>query len=328
MFDAHLRYLVCPRCKKELQIEKVEGDDVVTKSGSLICTECASVYPIINQIPRFVDANNYADSFGFEWLTHKKTQYDHTSGIKASEERFAKETRWADRLDGQIIIEAGSGSGRFTKHALQTGAFVISFDYSQAVEANFESNGKNENLLLVQANIYEMPFADDIADKLFCFGILQHTPDAKKAIICLVQKLKKGGELVCDHYPFNENTPFNTKYWVRPITKRLPHKFLYNFGKKYIDFMWPIFKLNRRLFSPKRANRLNWRLLIPDYTSLGLDEAQLKEWAYLDFFDMLSPAHDHPVRLKTFKRWLEDAGLEDVDARPGYNGWEGRGIKK
>jgi SAM-dependent methyltransferase len=328
MFDAHLHYLVCPKCKKELQIEKVEGDDVVTKSGSLICTGCAGVYPIINQIPRFVDASNYADSFGFEWLTHKKTQYDHASGIKASEERFAKETRWGDRLDGQIIIEAGSGSGRFTKHALQTGAFVISFDYSQAVEANFESNGKNENLLLVQASIYEMPFADDIADKLFCFGVLQHTPDARKAIISLVQKLKKGGELVCDHYPFNKNTPFNTKYWVRPITKRLPHRFLYNFGKRYIDFMWPIFKLNRRIFSPKRANRINWRLLIPDYTSLGLDESQLKEWAYLDFFDMLSPAHDHPVRLKTFKRWLEDAGLEDVDAHPGYNGWEGRGIKK
>jgi len=233
-----------------------------------------------------------------------------------------------NHLGGQLIIEAGSGSGRFTKHALETGAMVLSFDYSNAVEANYESNGENQNLLLVQANIYEMPFPDNIADKLFCFGVLQHTPNAKKAIDVLVQKLKKDGEIVCDHYPFNKNTPFNTKYWVRPITKRLPHRFLYNFGKHYIDFMWPIFKLNRYLFSPKRANKINWRLLIPDYTSLGLDEKQLKEWAYLDFFDMLSPAHDHPVRLKTFRRWLEEAGLKDVDAHLGYNGWEGRGKKK
>ena len=134
-------------------------------------------------------------------------------------------------------------------------------------------------------------------------------------------------QLVCDHYPFNKNTWFNTKYWVRPLTKHLPHKFLYNFGKCYINFMWGIFKLNHKLFSPKRANRINWRLLIPDYSCLRLPEAQLKEWAYLDFFDMLSPAHDHPIRLETFRGFLEESGLKNVEAHPGYNGWEGRGIK-
>lgn len=232
MFDAHLTYLVSPKCKKELKTDNVEGDDTVTKSGSLVCVGCGGMYPIINHIPLFVDKGNYADSFGFEWLAHKKTQYYHAGGIKASEERFVKETRLGDRLDRQIIIEAGSGSGRFTKHALQTGAFVISFDYSQAAEANFESNGGNNNLLLVQASIYEMPFADDVADKIFCFGVLQHTPSTKDSINTLAKKMKKGGELVCDHYPYNENMPFNTKYWVRPITKRLPHIFLYNFGKR------------------------------------------------------------------------------------------------
>lgn len=92
--------------------------------------------------------------------------------------------------------------------------------------------------------------------------------------------------------------------------------------------MWPIFKLNRRLLSPKRTNRPNWKLLVPDYTSLGLDEAQLKEWAYLDFFDMLSPVHSRPIKMDTFEKYLEDARLENVDTHPGYNEWEGIGVKK
>ena len=70
---------------------------------------------------------------------------------------------------------------------------VISFDYSKAVEANFQSNGAHKNLLLIQASIYEMPFSDEIADKIFCFGVLQHTPNAKEAINALVKKLAGGG---------------------------------------------------------------------------------------------------------------------------------------
>lgn len=205
---------------------------------------------------------------------------------------------------------------------------MISFDYSSAIDASAMSNPPSKNLLLLQASIFELPLKSGLVDKCFCFGVLQHTPSAKEAIKSLVNTLKVGGEFVCDHYPFNKNTFFNTKYWVRPITKRIPHKMLYNFGKRYINFMWPIFKWNRRHFSPKRANRTNWRLLIPDYTSEGLSEEKLKEWAYLDFFDMLSPQYDRPIKMETLHKFLQEAGLIEVTTRSGYNGWEGRGIKK
>jgi len=33
---------------------------------------------------------------------------------------------------------------------------------------------------LFQASIYELPFAPRQFDKVFCFGVLQHTPDFKK----------------------------------------------------------------------------------------------------------------------------------------------------
>jgi hypothetical protein len=40
----------------------------------------------------------------------------------------------------------------------------------------------------------------------------------------------------------------------------------------------------------------------------------LKEWSYLDTFDMLAPRYDRPATLKTFRRWAVDAGLTDIEA--------------
>ena len=64
-----------------------------------------------------VPVENYAASFGHEWNTHDRTQYDETSGFNASSERFRNETRWGDDLAGQVMLEVGSGSGRFTREA-------------------------------------------------------------------------------------------------------------------------------------------------------------------------------------------------------------------
>ncbi|WP_148417388.1 methyltransferase domain-containing protein [Helicobacter pullorum] len=333
MYKGHLEFLVCPKCKGKLILESLEENKEFVKEGSLECKKCKKSYKITRGIVRFVSQSNYADSFGFEWNMHKKTQYDSKSGVESSKKRFFEESRWHLATDNEnyVILEAGCGSGRFTPYALEVcgeGGIVISFDYSNAVDASALSNPPSKNLLLIQANIFELPLKEKIIDKCFCFGVLQHTPSTKKAIKSLVATLKQGGEFVCDHYPFNKNTWFNTKYYVRPIAKRLPHSVLYNFGKKYINFMWPIFKFNRRIFSEKRANRFNWRLLIPDYSSQGLDEEKLKEWAYLDFFDMLSPWYDRPIRMQTLHHYLQEAGLSEVQTNPGYNGWEGRGIKK
>ena len=106
-----------------LKNEVIENGRI--KEG-VLCDEMAGVeYPIVNYIPRFVDAHNYADSFGLEWNTHFDTQYDHKSKHSISEERFEKETKWGSDLKGQLVLEAGSGSGRFTAFAAKTGATVL-----------------------------------------------------------------------------------------------------------------------------------------------------------------------------------------------------------
>ena len=47
-----------------------------------------------------------------------------------------------------------------------------------------------------------MPFKDNVFDRTFCFGVLQHTPVIKKTLKELIKKTKKGGSIVVDFYPY------------------------------------------------------------------------------------------------------------------------------
>lgn len=194
MYKEHAKLLVCPKCNGDLELFGDIIDDFI-ESGNLICKRCDVSYEIVSGIPRFVESSNYADSFGFEWNMHKKTQYDSVSGVSASRTRFYNETRWG-KCDGEIILEAGCGSGRFTPYALEIAGesgLVISFDYSNAVDAT--SIRPSKNLLRLQADIFNLPLKNDSCDKCFCFGVLQHTPSAKNAIKSLVDSLRGGGNL-------------------------------------------------------------------------------------------------------------------------------------
>jgi SAM-dependent methyltransferase len=131
------------------------------------------------------------------------------------------------------------------------------------------------------------------AARTFCFGVLQHTPNPREAFLALPRHLKPGGNLVADVYIKSlARYVLATKYWVRPLTRRLPLDRLYDLVRRYVDVMWPVARIVRKI--PKVGPALNWRVLIADYSSAfgsdrDIDDQVLKDWAYLDTFDMLSP---------------------------------------
>lgn len=320
MRASHLDHLRCPDCQNSLELNAAAERDGRIESGQLHCVTCRAAYPIVRFVPRFVPEANYADSFGLQWNVHSRTQYDKTSGTTASEARFFEETGWPRDLEGEIVIEAGSGSGRFTQHALSTGATVLSLDYSRAVDANYASNGHQENLLLVQGDLFRMPFPHDYADRLFCFGVLQHTPDPETALRSVVVHVRPGGDLVADIYIKSiAKYVLGTKYWVRPLTRRIDPERLYRVTSRYVNFIWPLARRLRRI--PKIGKPLNWRLLVPDYSDLTDNDDVLREWAELDAFDMLSPRYDKPASVRTARRWCRELGL-GATVKRGYNGVE------
>jgi SAM-dependent methyltransferase len=320
--ENHVQYLCCPGCEGGLKLSEAHrAADGLIERGMLTCSRCRAGYPIVGYVPRFVPDEGYAGGFGLEWNMHDRTQYDRDSGVALSRTRFFEETGWPDRLEKEVLIEAGSGSGRFTEQAVTTGALVLSLDYSRAVDANYRSNGHHDNLLLVQGDLFRMPFPRDIADRLFCLGVLQHTPDPRAALRSLALHVRPGGEIVADIYAKTfARYVLGTKYWVRPVTSRMAPDRLYRLTSSYVDFMWPVAQRTRRIGRLGRV--LNWRLLIGDYSDVIDDDAVLRDWARLDTFDMLAPRYDKPARAKTVRRWCSEMDLDWFVVRPGYNGLE------
>ncbi len=174
-----------------------------------------------------------------------------------------------------------------------------------------------------------MPFAKASFDRAYCFGMLQHTPDPEASFMAITAMLKPGGWIASDIYLKTIGSYYlNTRYWVRPLTRRIEPPRLERIVRGYIDFMWPLARILRHI--PRLGEFLNWRLLIADYSPLlkGAPDATLKEWAYLDTFDMLSPRFDQPQTVATFRHWHEKAGYVDIDVHRGYNGIEGRARKR
>ena len=164
-------------------------------------------FPIIGGVPRIAKLENYTANFGKQWNKFDKTQLDReVDGMTLSKDRFFAETRWdQEDLTGKEVLEVGSGAGRFSKVMLEyTKGTLYSVDFSDAVTANFKNNHQiaPDRFHLFQASIYEMPFPDNSFDKVFCFGVLQHTPNFESSVKALIRKAKPGAEIIVDFRPY------------------------------------------------------------------------------------------------------------------------------
>ena len=264
---------------------------------------------------RIVNEGNYTDNFGFQWNKFQKTQLDReTKNSSQSKDRFFAETGWANEdLNNKNILEVGSGAGRFSQIVLDhTKGNLYSVDYSDAVTANFKNNGHHgDRFHLFQASIYEMPFPDNSFDKVFCFGVLQHTPDFKQSVKALISKVKPGGEVVVDFYPIKGWwTKIHAKYIFRPFTKRMSNEKLLRLIEKNAGWMMKSYSFFNKLGIGKWINRFLPIVDIKGTLPAGLSKEELKEWVILDTFDMFSPMHDHPQKITTVKKWFEEFGMK------------------
>lgn len=315
MTPKQLAYLYCPSCRKGGL--GASG----TPPSELVCTSCKAVFPVVGGIPRFVPNEDYADTFGFQWNIHRQAQLDSHSGRPISRDRLFEVTNWPGDMTGEVIAEAGSGAGRFTEVLVRTGAQVLSFDLSTAVNANYKNNGHHPNLLLFQADIRAAPIREGSMDRVVCLGVVMSTPNPEATFRSLARYVRPGGELVIDCYPARLTALASWKYALRPLTKRMDKERLYAVIARIAPPLVPVAAFMRRVFG-----RAGARLLpIVQYEHLGLSPELNREWAILDTFDMYSPAHDHPQTRGTIRRWYREAGFGDVRVEYGQNGIVARG---
>jgi SAM-dependent methyltransferase len=293
--------------------------------GQLECEVCHTQVPIVRCIPRFVPSESYASSFGFQWNRFDRLQVDTVMHNDLSRDRFYATTGWPAHLEGQRILEAGCGSGRFTELVLETGAEVHSFDLSSAVEAAWRNNADKPNLTMFQASIYQIPLRKQYFDKIFCMGVLQHCPDVAGAFRSLLPFLRRGGEIVIDVYEKPNRFP-PLKYLARPFLRPLGTEGIYNLLCRTIP---PAFNFKKAL---NRIPAIGPHLgaLIPigpisHAPRLNYTDEELKQVKILSALDMLSPVYDQPQRIEDVRKWFDDAGLVEVELKRGYNGINAKG---
>jgi len=259
-------------------------------------------------------AEEYTDNFGWQWTRYSSTQNDSANGDSLSRDRLLMTLGLKpEELQGKLVLEVGCGSGRFTEQLLACGAIVCALDSSVAVRANAKQNS-GERAMFVLASLYEIPFEPRQFDIVVCLGVLQHTPDRRRTMHALAEQVRPGGMLCVDSYRFTLRR-LTPSYLMRPLLSRLPPRTLRALAHGYVDLWWPF----RRVFRSRLARGAAW-LLSPiapvlyywDVSANRSDEF-LKEWAYLETHDFLTPKHDMPQTLHGLRRLAKSTGLEAIE---------------
>jgi 2-polyprenyl-3-methyl-5-hydroxy-6-metoxy-1,4-benzoquinol methylase len=312
-----LEVLACPKCLGQLTCAAAERSaSGEVETGSLDCAGCQKGYPIEAGIPRFVDKENYASSFGYQWNLFKSEQLDSINGTNLSEARFFSETGWTSEwMKGKWVLDAGCGAGRFLDVASKTGAEVVGLDISSAIDAAKSSLAGRANVHFVQASIFEPPFRTNAFDACYCIGVVQHTPDPQRAMQALPRVLAPGGRIAITAYERKPWTLLNTKYWVRPVTKRVEKQKLLGYLKKAMPVLFPITDVLFRL--PLAGRVFMFTIPVANYVhERGLTRRQRYDWAILDTFDMLSPQYDQPRTQREVESALAENGIVEIKRLP------------
>ena len=327
MHSKFLKYLRCPKTRKKLKLDTTE----VRKSGYVVSgslSTSSTTYPIINGIPRFVDAEKYADSFGFEWTRFPDLQFDRnnlsTEFEGYTEEMFFKATGFSkDEIKGKTIVEFGCGAGRFLDVIRKRGGIAIGMDLSAAVESARRNFQEDTDVLIVQGDILDPPFVDDSFDAGYSIGVLHHTPAPPKGVHALVRSVKHGGEIgIC---VYDKESGYNSPaiFWYRKFFTVMKKKFGikvglqlalgYSYAAAYF-FHFILKGLQKIPFlGPSLASFIRYFFI----ASSDLSEAR---WRTLDTFDSITPefASTHTPLEVSF--WLQSAGCSEVSQQPWGSG--------
>lgn len=291
--DEVLAILRCNACYNRLDI-RVEG---------LVCPDCGKQYPAPKGMLRFVDAENYANSFGFQWRIHARTQLD-TASSHRSEEAFRRRTGFSpEDLKGKLVLDVGCGMGRFAEVATRWGAHVVGIDLSLACEVAAE-NLSGRAASIFQADVFRLPFVDRSFDLIYSIGVLHHTPDCEQAVKSLPRLLKPGGRLAVWLYS-SYNPWYRMSDVYRKVTRHMQPTTLYRIchAAKPLYTCHQVLRKIPVLGKPV-SKVIAW--LIPMSFDTNPD------WRVLDTFDWYSPWYQSKHSYEEVFRWFESCGLEDL----------------
>ncbi|HEX8920604.1 MAG TPA: class I SAM-dependent methyltransferase, partial [Pyrinomonadaceae bacterium] len=261
-------------------------------------------------------------NFGWQWqhFTQADEQYEEQflGWIAPVEPAFFKD---------KLVLEGGCGKGRHTQLAARWGAReIIGVDLSAAVETAYSATRHLENAHIVQADIYNLPFARTF-DYAFSVGVLHHLPDPRGGFRSLAAKVKAGGHLSAWVYGA-ENNGWITR-WVNPlrerVTSRMNQRTLLQLSKLptlavYVATKLVYGPLNRS----ERGTALARHLFYNDYLR-AISDFGWREQHTIVFDHLVAPTAFYISR-EEFEKWWQEIGAKDVVIGwHNKNSWRGLG---
>lgn len=147
---------------------------------------------------------NTIDSFGKEWGAFSNFSDEEISFIAKDYFDIVKEEDIRDK----VILDAGCGSGRWSKYIVDKAKHIHLVDPSEAIFVAAKLLKDHNNVSINQASINNLPFNDEYFDFILSLGVIHHIPNMEEALINLSTKLKKRGKLLLFIYYNLDNRGF------------------------------------------------------------------------------------------------------------------------
>ncbi len=263
MKPALLEWLRCPDCRKGL---------TQPVPDALRCRGCGRQFSVRDGVPRFVnDSTRTAAAFGYIW-GEQATRVTPPREVRPYHLHQLHDALGAPPLAG-LIVDGGCGDGvDLAMLALDATRDVVGVELSAGgIET---SRARTEGLAaahLVQADLLNLPLADDIFDGGYSYGVVHHTPDPARAVRELARVLKPGASFLLYVYEDFSDRPW---YWraalrtvnmLRSVTTRCPAGVLMAWCRLVSPLVWLTCTLPARHFSwarrfPYRHNTNPWSL--------------------------------------------------------------------
>ena len=320
MHPKFLDILCCPKtgAALKLRIDEVFEDGSI-KTGTLITASGEHSYPILKGIPRFVDKEVYAQSFGYEWRKWSRVQFEaeNVGGPMAghTQKMFDAITGFSEQfLKDKLVVEFGCGPGRFLDIVRRRGGIAVGIDMSMAVEPARENFRDDPDVLIVQGDILNPPFREATFDAGYSIGVLHHTPDPARGLEKLAGVTKEGGQISCSVYEKAGLYGFPSVGTYRSIHNAtnalLGNTLALGYAYFSAHFIYHGLSLMRRIPKVRRlVPFLEKHVLV----SVDLPDAR---WRLLDVFDAITPFHASTHTGEEVKSWFSKAKCHHLSPRP------------
>lgn len=325
-----LQWLACPKCRgTDLAVETSRtrthavtnghftpdetalpgvdleaGEEVEIIEGALHCSDCGSIYPIREGIPRMLlDDDMEGPDTAHRWTTFE-------AAYPEWEESFldlADPLKPTDFL-GKLVLDAGCGYGRHAYFAARYGAEVVALDSSgDAIAAAARNTARLNRVHLVQGSLTRPPFREQTFDMAYCFGVLHHLEKPQTAFEALGEVVRPGGTLAVWVYGHRQGMTLLLSNAMRGATTAMQPEELHRLSKWIARSLRLFSHTPYRLFSDvPLAGSVVRRLPVHDHHRWPF------EVVVADIYDRLRIPVRHWFNREKLEVMLTDAGYANV----------------